>query len=145
MAASFIVYPLGSLIDVFIKNNTIQNILVLFIWLIPATLLLRKTMRVDDKSSNIIEIIIMSLMFLMHIFVNNLTVGITLGMISLILIIVGIKFKYKSYSIMGYISLILTVFVQTLVFWSKMPWWAYILIAGIILIILAAIRESKKK
>ena len=116
-----------------------------FIWLIPATLLLRKVMKVDDKGSNIIEAIIMSIMFLMHIFVTDLTVGITLGMISLILIMIGIKFKYKSYSIIGYISLILTVLVQTLVFWSKMPWWAYILIAGIILIILSAIRESRKK
>ena len=145
LAASFIVYPLGSLIDDFIKNNTIQNILMTFIWLIPATLLLRKVMKVDDKGSNIIEAIIMSIMFLMHIFVTDLTVGITLGMISLILIMIGIKFKYKSYSIIGYISLILTVLVQTLVFWSKMPWWAYILIAGIILIILSAIRESRKK
>ena len=145
LAASFIVYPLGSLIDDFIKNNIIQNILMTFIWLIPATLLLRKVMKVDGKGSNIIETIIMSIMFLMHIFVTDLTVGITLGMISLILIMIGIKFKYKSYSIIGYISLILTVLVQTLVFWSKMPWWAYILIAGIILIILAAIRESRKK
>ena len=141
---SFVVYPLNLLLKT-IDVNVIKDILSLFIYMIPITLLLRKVFNVEEDVSNIIEGVILSLMFVMFIFNINLQVGLTLGIISVLSIIIGLVFKYKSYNITGYVTLILTVIIQTFELWGKMPWWVYLLITGIILIILAALREGKKK
>lgn len=141
---SFMVYPLNLLLKT-IDVNVIKDILSLFIYMIPITLLLRKVFNVEEDVSNIIEGVILSLMFVMFIFNINLQVGLTLGIISVLSIIIGLVFKYKSYNITGYVTLILTVIIQTFELWGKMPWWVYLLITGIILVVLAALRESKKK
>lgn len=141
---SFVVYPLNLLLKT-IDVNVIKDILSLFIYMIPITLLLRKVFNVEEDVSNIIEGVILSLMFVMFIFNINLQVGLTLGIISVLSIIIGLVFKYKSYNITGYVTLVLTVIIQTFELWGKMPWWVYLLITGIILIVLAALRESKKK
>lgn len=140
----FVVYPLNLLLKT-IDANVIKDILSLFIYMIPITLLLRKVFNVEEDVSNIIEGVILSLMFVMFIFNINLQVGLTLGIISVLSIIIGLVFKYKSYNITGYVTLVLTVIIQTFELWGKMPWWAYLLITGIILVVLAALRESKKK
>lgn len=141
---SFMVYPLNLLLKT-IDANVIKDILSLFIYMIPITLLLRKVFNVEEDVSNIIEGVILSLMFVMFIFNINLQVGLTLGIISVLSIIIGLAFKYKSYNITGYVTLVLTVIIQTFELWGKMPWWVYLLITGIILVVLAALRESKKK
>ena len=141
---SFIVYPLNLLLKT-IDVNVIKDILSLFIYMIPITLLLRKVFNVEEDVSNIIEGVILSLMFVMFIFNINLQVGLTLGIISVLSIIIGLVFKYKSYNITGYVTLVLTVIIQTFELWGKMPWWVYLLITGIILVVVAALRESKKK
>lgn len=141
---SFVVYPLNLLLKT-IDVNVIKDILSLFIYMIPITLLLRKVFNVEEDVSNIIEGVMLSLMFVMFIFNINLQVGLTLGIISVLSIIIGLVFKYKSYNITGYVTLILTVIIQTFELWGKMPWWVYLLITGIILVVLAALRESKKK
>lgn len=141
---SFIIYPLNLLLKT-IDANVIKDILSLFIYMIPITLLLRKVFNVEEDVSNIIEGVILSLMFVMFIFNINLQVGLTLGIISVLSIIIGLVFKYKSYNITGYVTLVLTVIIQTFELWGKMPWWVYLLITGIILVVLAALRESKKK
>lgn len=141
---SFMVYPLNLLLKT-IDANVIKDILSLFIYMIPITLLLRKVFNVEEDVSNIIEGVILSLMFVMFIFNINLQVGLTLGIISVLSIIIGLAFKYKSYSVTGYVTLVLTVIIQTFELWGKMPWWVYLLITGIILVVLAALRESKKK
>ena len=141
---SFIIYPLNLLLKT-IDVNVIKDILSLFIYMIPITLLLRKVFNVEEDVSNRIEGVILSLMFVMFIFNINLQVGLTLGIISVLSIIIGLVFKYKSYNITGYVTLVLTVIIQTFELWGKMPWWVYLLITGIILVVLAALRESKKK
>lgn len=141
---SFVVYPLNLLLKT-IDANVIKDILSLFIYMIPITLLLRKVFNVEEDVSNIIEGVILSLMFVMFIFNINLQVGLTLGIISVLSIIIGLVFKYKSYNITGYVTLVLTVIIQTFELWGKMPWWVYLLITGIILVVLAALRESKKE
>ena len=141
---SFMVYPLNLLLKT-IDVNVIKDILSLFIYMIPITLLLRKVFNVEEDVSNIIEGVMLSLMFVMFIFNINLQVGLTLGIISVLSIIIGLVFKYKSYNITGYVTLILTVIIQTFELWGKIPWWVYLLITGIILVVLAALRESKKK
>lgn len=141
---SFVIYPISLLIN-YVPYDEVNDILDLFIWIIPLTLFLRKVFKVDDTASLAIEIITLSLMFLLFIFDVNVYVGITLGIISLILIIIGLIFKYKSYSYVGYVSLVLTIIIQTISLWGSIPWWVYLLLTGIILVVVAAIIESKKK
>lgn len=141
---SFMVYPLIIIIKS-VNIYTVRIILNLFIWMIPITVLSRKVFKLDNTISTIIESVILPIMFIIFIFNISLQVGLTLGIISVLSIIIGLVFKYKSYSVTGYAALILTVIIQTINLWSKMPWWVYLLITGIILVVLAALRESKKK
>lgn len=141
---SFMVYPLSIIIKS-VNIYTVRIILNLFIWMIPITVLSRKVFKLDNTISTIIESVILPIMFIIFIFNISLQVGLTLGIISVLSIIIGLVFKYKSYSVTGYAALILTVIIQTINLWSKMPWWVYLLITGIILVVLAALRESKKK
>ena len=141
---SFMVYPLSIIIKS-VNIYTVRIILNLFIWMIPITVLSRKVFKLDNTISTIIESVILPIMFIIFIFNVSLSVGLTLGIISVLVIVIGLVFKYKSYSITGYVALILTVIIQTINLWSKMPWWVYLLITGIILVMLAALRESKKK
>jgi len=113
--------------------------------MIPITVLSRKVFKLDNTISTIIESVILPIMFIIFIFNISLQVGLTLGIISVLSIIIGLAFKYKSYSVTGYVTLVLTVIIQTFELWGKMPWWVYLLITGIILVVLAALRESKKK
>lgn len=141
---SFIVYPLSIIIKS-VNIYTVRIILNLFIWMIPITVLSRKVFKLDNTISTIIESVILPIMFIIFIFNISLQVGLTLGIISVLSIIIGLAFKYKSYSVTGYVTLVLTVIIQTFELWGKMPWWVYLLITGIILVVLAALRESKKK
>lgn len=141
---SFMVYPLSIIIKS-INIYTVRIILNLFIWMIPITVLSRKVFKLDNTISTIIESVILPIMFIIFIFNISLQVGLTLGIISVLSIIIGLVFKYKSYNITGYVTLVLTVIIQTFELWGKMPWWVYLLITGIILVVLAALRESKKK
>lgn len=112
---------------------------------LPVTLLTRKMFKMDVTLSNVIESIVLSLMFFGFIFTRDIYTGITLGVISLILILLGLIFKYKSFSYVGYITLAITVFIQTIHLWGSIPWWVYLLVTGIVLVAFAAIKESKKK
>lgn len=141
---SFMVYPLIIIIKS-VNIYTVRIILNLFIWMIPITVLSRKVFKLDNTISTIIESVILPIMFIIFIFNISLQVGLTLGIISVLSIIIGLAFKYKSYSVTGYVTLVLTVIIQTFELWGKMPWWVYLLITGIILVVLAALRESKKK
>lgn len=141
---SFVIYPISLLIS-YIPYGDVNNILNLFIWMIPLTLFLRKVFKEDDVASIAIESVTLSLMFLLFIFKVNIYVGITLGVISLISIILGLIFKYKSYNYVGYVALGLTIIIQTISLWGSIPWWVYLLVTGIILVVVAAVIESKKK
>jgi len=141
---SFVIYPLSLLIN-YISYAYVNNILSLFIWMIPLTLALRKVFKVDNAASVAVESITLSLMFLLFIFKVNVYVGITLGVLSLISIIIGLIFRYKSYTYVGYVALALTIIIQTISLWGSIPWWVYLLATGIILVVIAAVIESKKK
>lgn len=141
---SFVIYPLSLLID-YIPYQEVSNILNLFIWMIPITIFLRKVFNVDKVASVAIESVTLSLMFLLFIFNINVYVGVTLGIISVILIILGILLKYKSFNYVGCVTLIITIIIQTVSLWGSIPWWVYLLISGIALVIVAAVIESRKK
>ncbi|PLR95221.1 hypothetical protein [Bacillus sp. T33-2] len=68
-----------------------------------------------------------------------------LGSLSLISMLAGMWLRVKSYFFVGAGVLLLNVILQTRPFWGNMPWWAYLLVAGSILIIVASFNEWNKQ
>ncbi|MDK8641213.1 hypothetical protein [Niallia taxi] len=71
--------------------------------------------------------------------------AIILGSLSLMSVIGGFYFRYKSYFFIGIGVLLLNVLLQTRPYWGNMPWWAYLLIAGSVLIGAASFYEMQKQ
>ncbi|MCA1037962.1 hypothetical protein LCM00_00450 [Bacillus infantis] len=68
-----------------------------------------------------------------------------IGMLSLLSIFGGLIWKIKSYFFTGFAVLLLNVLMQTRPFWGNLPWWAYLLIAGSLLIAAASYYEWNKQ
>ncbi|KAB2336676.1 hypothetical protein F7731_09955 [Cytobacillus depressus] len=68
-----------------------------------------------------------------------------IGTLALISMISGMFLRVKSYFFVGSGVLLLNVLLQTRPFWGNMPWWAYLLIAGSILITVASYHEWNKQ
>ncbi|WP_449621960.1 hypothetical protein [Robertmurraya sp. Marseille-Q9965] len=67
------------------------------------------------------------------------------GGLSLASLLAGVFLKIKSYFFVGSGVLLLNVFLQTRPYWGNLPWWAYLLIAGSILIGVASSNEWNKQ
>ena len=78
-------------------------------------------------------------------FVNDLADSLILITIMFILIIYSFIRKYKSYMYCSIISLIGFIIHATWEFWTKLPWYFYILIIGLALIIFAMFDERLKQ
>ncbi|WP_164219750.1 hypothetical protein [Virgibacillus sp. YIM 98842] len=76
---------------------------------------------------------------------NTVYDAIIVGTLSLGSMVGGMYSKQKSFFFVGAGVLLLNLFLQTRPFWGAMPWWAYLLIAGSILITLASYNEWHKQ
>ena len=86
----------------------------------------------NEKNKHLIATIISSIIMLSIIFEQNLIIGLYIGIISIILIYIGfIEDKYKNIFYLGIIVTILNIIIQLWEFWSKIPFWLYLLIAGL--------------
>ncbi|MGP4069206.1 hypothetical protein [Halobacillus sp. B29] len=68
-----------------------------------------------------------------------------LGGLSLLSMIAGMQFRIKSYFFVGMGVLIFNVLYQTRPYWGNLPWWVYLLLAGLILIGIASYNEWQKQ
>lgn len=68
-----------------------------------------------------------------------------IGILSLLSIFGGLIWKIKSYFFTGFAVLLLNVLMQSRPFWGNLPWWAYLLIAGSLLIAAASYYEWNKQ
>ncbi|MFE8695007.1 SCO7613 C-terminal domain-containing membrane protein [Cytobacillus sp. FJAT-53684] len=68
-----------------------------------------------------------------------------LGTLSLAAMLAGMFLRIKSYFFVGSGVLLLNVLLQTRPYWGNLPWWAYLLIAGSILIAVASYNEWHKQ
>ncbi|WP_281975157.1 hypothetical protein [Halobacillus litoralis] len=68
-----------------------------------------------------------------------------IGGLSLLSMIAGMQWRIKSYFFVGMGVLIFNVLYQTKPYWGNMPWWVYLLLAGIILIGIASYNEWQKQ
>ena len=71
--------------------------------------------------------------------------AIILGSLSLVLMLAGMYTQIKSYFFVGAFVLLLNLFLQTRPYWGNMPWWVYLLAAGLILISIASFNEWHKQ
>ena len=76
---------------------------------------------------------------------NTVYDALILGTLSLISMLAGMFLKIKSYFFVGAGVLLVNVLLQTRPLWGNMPWWAYLLIAGSILISVASYYEWHKQ
>ncbi|OEH86986.1 hypothetical protein BHU72_01650 [Desulfuribacillus stibiiarsenatis] len=75
---------------------------------------------------------------------NNPLEGIILGILCLISIIGGFYKRKKSFFFIGIGTLGVNVLINTREYWGNLPWWAYLLAAGLILIVVASLNEIEK-
>ncbi|MCA0972483.1 hypothetical protein LCM20_17950 [Halobacillus litoralis] len=68
-----------------------------------------------------------------------------IGALSLISMVAGLQMRIKSYFFVGMGVLIFNVLYQTRPYWGNMPWWVYLLIAGLVLIGVASYNEWQKQ
>lgn len=75
---------------------------------------------------------------------NVLYDGLILGLLCLGFIMIGLHVKAKSYFLTGSGCLVLNILFMTQRFWQSIPWWGYLLGAGMVLIITASMSEMQK-
>lgn len=76
---------------------------------------------------------------------NTVYDAIIVGTLALVSILVGALLRIKSYFFVGSGVLLLNVLLQTRPYWGNLPWWAYLLLAGSILIAVASYNEWNKQ
>lgn len=68
-----------------------------------------------------------------------------IGVLSILSLLAGMRYQLKSYFFVGIGTLLFNVIYQTRPYWGNLPWWAYLLIAGILFISIASYNEWKKQ
>jgi len=101
---------------------------------------------VDVKLVNIVEIIALSIWYVISILGRTtLEIAAFVGVVSFISILIGYKSeKWSSLYYTGIVFLILNTIIQLREFWMMVPIWAYILVAGLVLVGLVTYREYFK-
>lgn len=79
------------------------------------------------------------------IFSGDIIDSLIIGIASFLMLVISFLFKLKRWFITASVAMILIVFYMTREFWAKIYWWIYLLLAGLILIGLAAANEKSKK
>ncbi|MBX0356990.1 hypothetical protein [Halobacillus sp. Nhm2S1] len=68
-----------------------------------------------------------------------------IGGLSLTSMVAGMQLRIKSYFLVGMGVLIFNIIYQTRPYWGNLPWWVYLLIAGLVLIGIASYNEWQKQ
>ena len=101
--------------------------------------------KMDIKSKNTIEIILISIVNLFIIFNFEILVGLYIGIINLIFVIAGLNYKnYYSLFWIGLVFTILNIIIQLREVITAIPWPIYLLLSGLTLIGIVIYKEVKK-
>jgi hypothetical protein len=76
---------------------------------------------------------------------NTVYDALIVGTLSLLSMLAGTFFRIKAYFFVGSGVLLLNVLLKTRPYWGNLPWWAYLLIAGSLLITVASYNEWQKQ
>jgi len=144
---SFLI-PYYRLVDQVNIPEIIYTETICFPWLVLAIGLSRKVWVEGYRLMNKLELgvlLVISAVLFRDIMVSgDIYEGLIMGGLSLIAIVVGMQQRTKSYFFVGIGDLLLNVLFQTRAFWQSIPWWIYLLGAGLILIVVASIAEMQK-
>ena len=125
--------------------NEYQTILMATPALILVPLTVNLLLDINPKLRTGIEACGLVIIMLTLIFEVSLLIGLYVGVISLFMIFIGAKNdKSNGLFYAGIVSLILNIIVQLQEFWSKIPWFVYTLIAGLIIIFYVTYKEFNK-
>jgi hypothetical protein len=132
-----------------LSNIRIPNIInpeITIIPLIIATYIITRIIYKLEDKYEILEyaILIISYLYLLGNSWNSLEKGMIDGVILIVSILIGSGSRWKSLFIVGNTALLINIFVQSREFWASIPWWAYLLFAGMVLIITASVNEVRK-
>jgi hypothetical protein len=126
----------------------IETELYLFPWIVLVMVISKKVWTGYEHITNKVEMCILIIVALVLCKdlpgTNQLSEGLILGTLSLVSIIGGMQFKKKSFFFVGSGVLIFNMFIQTRDFWGNLPWWVYLLVAGMLLIGTASLHEMQK-
>jgi hypothetical protein len=118
-------------------------------WVLLAELIINNAWKNDKKIAYKVQWLILGLVSLrLLIAVNSTYTAIMLGILSILSIlsiIVGMQYRIRCYFFVGILALAFNILIQTKPFWGSLPWWAYLIISGFILIGLASFNEWQKK
>lgn len=148
-AGTYLLIPYYTLLNHVTIPDLIIRELQLLPWIALSIVLQRVASKVQKQTVNYIQwviLVIVSLLLIQDGLASNTVYdALILGSLALISIISGFVFRMKSFFFVGSGVLLLNVFIQTRPFWSRLPWWIYLLIAGIILITAASLNELQKQ
>lgn len=115
-------------------------------WILLAELIINTAWKNNKKIAYNVQWLILGYVSLRLLIAVDLTsTAIILGILSILSIIVGMQYRIRCYFFVGIATLIFNILIQTKPFWGSLPWWAYLIISGFILIGLASFNEWQKK
>lgn len=105
----------------------------------------KKLLDLNDKPANVLECILLGLIFVTYIFTVDLTLGLCTFVLALIMIYIGFRFeKYNSLFIMGIGVTVVNIIVQLSDFWANVPLPVYLLVSGLAIIGYVTYKEINK-
>ncbi|KSU83112.1 hypothetical protein GA0061096_2316 [Fictibacillus enclensis] len=138
-----------TILDMFHVPSVIITELYVLPWILLSYLITQKTWNLNEKSVMIVQYSLIGLISIIlmvdAMYSYKIADAVILGSLAVLSILYGFISKQKSYFFSGLIVLIVNVFVQTRPYWGNMPWWVYLLMAGILLIGFAGYHEFKKQ
>lgn len=138
--------PYVTILPISIWNDNINYILYSLPWLALIFVYTRGFLAsVNEKTVNVIEIVTLSIWYLAVSSRLAPEVAIFIGVISFVWLLIGYKNeKWFSLYYTGIAFLIVNTIFQLKEFWTSVPLWAYILLAGLILIGIVTYKEYSK-
>lgn len=135
---------INSIIEDFdLENLTVFRYAPFMIWMIYVTRNIVKNHTKDYKLIEYIGSIIINLIVINSHYVQ--ADGMYFITFLIILVMYTYNRKYGPYFLISLISIIVNTFIMTKEFWINLPWWIYVLIAGLVLISFAVNNEMKEK
>ena len=141
----FIIIPFQCLIDS-MNFDKVLNLLFMSILILYLTFIICYKI-VSRKNNKLIILLISSLLVLnMNVFMGDLVLSIFVMILSIVLILIGLKDDdYKSLFVIGIIYLLFDIFYQIKDYISQIPFWFYLLLCGLILIGIVTYKQIKRK
>ena len=149
IAGAFLLQPYYTVLGNISIPALIERELYVLPWIVLAVFLKKITGQKHRDIANYIQwavLVIVSLLLIQDgLASSTIYDALILGTLSLISMLAGMYYQMKSFFFVGAGVLLLNVFLQTRPYWGRLPWWAYLLIAGSILIAVASYHEWQKQ